>query len=92
MKKQQQSSGFLNKPACVPTEGGWKLEIPDLGKEELYYMCSENIGADQLCSFCTTDLHINLLADQLCGYCTAADVHLCFCVGKIRFFHDTAHM
>ena len=24
--------------------------------EELYYPCSENNGADQLCSYCTADL------------------------------------
>ena len=25
-------------------------------EEELYYPCSENRGADQLCSYCTADL------------------------------------
>ena len=25
---------------------------------KLYYLCSENKGADQLCSYCTADLHL----------------------------------
>ena len=27
-------------------------------EEELYYPCSENKGADQLCSYCTADLYL----------------------------------
>ena len=27
-------------------------------EEELYYLCSENKGADQLCSYCTADLRL----------------------------------
>ena len=27
-------------------------------EEELYYPCSENKGADQLCSYCTADLSL----------------------------------
>ena len=27
-------------------------------EEELYYPCSENIGTDQLCSYCTADLRL----------------------------------
>ena len=27
-------------------------------EEELYYPCSENKGADQLCSYCTADLRL----------------------------------
>ena len=27
-------------------------------EEELYYPCSENKGADQLCSYCEADLHL----------------------------------
>ena len=43
-------------------------------EEELYYLSSENKGADQLCIYCT------------------ADLSLCFCIGKIRFSHDAAHI
>ena len=35
-------------------EDGKKLEISD----ELYYPCSENKGADQLCSYCEANLHL----------------------------------
>ena len=27
-------------------------------EEELYYLCGENKGADQLCSYCTADLRL----------------------------------
>ena len=27
-------------------------------EKELYYLCSENKGADQLCSYCTADLRL----------------------------------
>ena len=27
-------------------------------EEEVYYLCSENKGADQLCSYCTADLRL----------------------------------
>ena len=30
----------------------------------------------------------NKSADQLCSYC-AVDLRLCFCIGKIRFSHNT---
>ena len=32
------------------------LKFWDLVVEELYYLCSENKGADQLCSYFTADL------------------------------------
>ena len=35
---------------------GWKLQIHKV--EELYYLCSENKGADQLCSYCTADMRL----------------------------------
>ena len=38
--------------------GGWKFWIQKV--EELYYPCSKNKGADQLCSFCE--------ADQIVGF------------------------
>ena len=37
----QKKAGILK--FCIQVEG------------ELYYQCSENIGADQLCSYCTAD-------------------------------------
>ena len=27
-------------------------------KKELYYLCSDNKGADQLCSYCEADLYL----------------------------------
>ena len=34
------------------------LEISDLGRRGLYYLCSENKGADQLCGYRTADLRL----------------------------------
>ena len=34
------------------------LEFRTFEEEKLYYPCSENKGADQLCSFCTADLRL----------------------------------
>ena len=30
----------------------------------MYYRCGENKGADQLCSYCTADLHICFCTDK----------------------------
>ena len=46
------------KVGCTVTVDGKRLEILDLEVEELYYLCSENKGADQLCSDCEADLHL----------------------------------
>ena len=35
---------------------GLKIQIEKV--EGLYYLCSENKGADQLCSYCTADLRL----------------------------------
>ena len=35
---------------------GWKFRI--WNEEGLYYLCSENKGADQLHSYCAADLHL----------------------------------
>ena len=32
------------------------LKFQILEEERLYYLCSKNKGADQLCSYCTADL------------------------------------
>ena len=42
------SDQLRHKPDCKATEDGWRLEISDLGNRGLYYLCSENKGADQL--------------------------------------------
>ena len=34
------------------------LKFRIYGVEEMYYLCSENKGADQLWSYCTADLHL----------------------------------
>ena len=63
--QENQSSGF-------PTRSDTNLPIHPLKKnrslklwikieEELYYLCSESKGADQLCSYCTDD--------QRLGFC-----------------------
>ena len=41
------SEQVRHRSGCTVTEAGWKLEISDL-KEEVYFPCSENKGADQL--------------------------------------------
>ena len=38
------------------TVRGWKFWISKV--VELYYLCSEKKGADQLCSYCEADLHL----------------------------------
>ena len=35
------------------------LKFRLMEEEELYYPCSENKGADQLCSYCTADLRLS---------------------------------
>ena len=47
-----------HKPACTSTEETWKLEISDLRKEGVYYLCRENKVADQLRSYCEADLRL----------------------------------
>ena len=37
-----------HKPGCTATEDGYRLEISDLERREIFYLCSENKGADQL--------------------------------------------
>ena len=53
------SDQVQHKSACAATECGQKLGISGFkNEEELYYQCSENKGADQLCSYCTADLRL----------------------------------
>ena len=35
-----------------------KLDILEIGRGALYYPCRENKDVDQLCSYCTADLHL----------------------------------
>ena len=42
------------------------LKFPILEKDGLYYPCSENKGADQLCSYCTADCAVT--AQLICGF------------------------
>ena len=43
-----------NRAVQAQTASGWKFWIKK--EEEFYYQCSENKGADQLCSYCEADL------------------------------------
>ena len=58
-----------NRSLGVPTwfDTNWPLHLQNFARrlkfriqeeEELYYPCSENKGADQLCSYCTADLRL----------------------------------
>ena len=48
------SDQVRHKPDCTATEDGERLEIV----EGLYYRCSENKGADQLCGYHKADLRL----------------------------------
>ena len=59
---RKQSSGFLTR-----SDTNWPVLTQKKARilkfwvevwEGLYYPCSENKGADQLCSHCTADLHL----------------------------------
>ena len=45
-------SDTLNRPVQS------QIEISDFRRRRIYYPCSENKGADQLCSYCTADLRL----------------------------------
>ena len=44
------------KPSCTSTEEAGSLKFWIKEEEQLYYSSSENKGADQLRSYCETDL------------------------------------
>ena len=48
------SDQIRHKPGCTTTDDGQRLEI--LEEEGLYYLCSENKGADQLRGYHEADL------------------------------------
>ena len=56
--------GFQQGLNRAVTEESWKLKIWLHAEEELYYPCSENKGADQLCSYCIADLHLCFCIDK----------------------------
>ena len=45
-----------HKPGCTTTQDGLKFRIYEV--EGLYYLCSENKGADQLCGYREADLRL----------------------------------
>ena len=47
-----------HKPVCTATEDGYRLVISYLEVEGLYYLCSENKGADQLRGYREADLRL----------------------------------
>ena len=62
MTQENPSSGFPNRSDTNgPEQSEMKVRILKFWvevKEELYYLSSENKGADQLCSYCTADLRL----------------------------------
>ena len=77
------SDQVQHKPGCIATEAGLKLEISNLGRleEELYFLCSENKGTGQLCSYYTADL-------RLCCRICRLFVFLC---GGVQNAHSTTY-
>ena len=51
-----------HKQGCTATEDSETLEISYLGVEGLYYLCSENKGADQLRGYREADLRLCFFA------------------------------
>ena len=49
------------KLGCTTTKNSLRLETSDLNREELYYLCSKNIGTYQVRSYCTADLFLCFL-------------------------------
>ena len=69
---RNQQSGFptkLDKNRPVQSQKQARtLKIWILKEEEMYYLCRENNGADQLCSNCTADLRLLFSHMQIvCG-------------------------
>ena len=58
--RENLSSEFLTRSDTNrPVQSQEKVKILKFWIElELYYASSENKGADQLCSYCTADLHL----------------------------------
>ena len=61
--QENRSSGFTtssdtNRTGQLQKKAG-RLKFWLYVEKESYYPCSENRGADQLCSYCTADLHLS---------------------------------
>ena len=60
--RENLSSGFLTSSetnrAVQPQKMARNLNFRFWVVEEMYYLCSENKGADQLCDYCTADLRL----------------------------------
>ena len=56
-----------HKPCCTATEDGLRLEILDL-ESELYYLCSENKGADQLRGYTAKLIFVFVFAYAKCWF------------------------
>ena len=58
----KQSSGFPTMPdtnqALLSLNMARGLKFRIQKEDGLYYQCSENKGADQLCGYCKADLHL----------------------------------
>ena len=50
-----------------------RLETSDLNREEFYYLCSENKGTYQVCSYCAADLRLRFFMQLVLPY-----QHRCF--------------
>ena len=71
------SDQVRHKPGCTTTEDGWTLEIWDLGSERLYYLCSENKGADQLRGYRSADLRLCFSHMQKADFLTTSLILIC---------------
>ena len=49
---------FRHKPGCISAEDSRRLKFWSYEVEGLYYLCSENKGADQLRNYCAADLSL----------------------------------
>ena len=69
MTRENQSSGFptrsdTNQPVHQQKMAR-SLKFGNWEEHELCYECGENKGADQLCSYCTADLHLCFRIDKI---------------------------
>ena len=51
----------------------------------MYYLCSENKGADQLRRYCEADLRLRSYCEAVRSYCEA-DLRLCFRLCRLLVF------
>ena len=66
---ENRSSGDKNRPVQSQKQArSLKFWIYMYAEEELYYLCSENKGADQLRSYCEADLRLCFRLCRLLGF------------------------